>query len=292
MADKLKMQTENLADKNFEMLSKMFPNALTETITKPIVERAIDADVLRQEISCKVVEEKDERYQFTWPDKKKAVLLANTPIDKTLRPCREESVDFDNTENLYIEGDNLDVLKLLQETYLEKVKVIYIDPPYNTGNDFVYKDDFSISNSSYIENSGQMDAQGNRLVQNMESNGRYHTDWLNMMYPRLRVAKSLLTKDGVIFISIDYNEVYNLRNICNEIFGSQNFVGEIIWRSATDNNPSQIAMEHEYILCYAKNLSEQPKWLIKSSKATLIEDKYNELSENMEKKILSKFKMN
>lgn len=285
MADKLKMQTENLADKNFEMLSKMFPNALTETITgydddgKPIVERAIDADVLRQEISCKVVEEKDERYQFTWPDKKKAVLLANTPIDKTLRPCREESVDFDNTENLYIEGDNLDVLKLLQETYLEKVKVIYIDPPYNTGNDFVYKDDFSISNSSYIENSGQMDAQGNRLVQNMESNGRYHTDWLNMMYPRLRVAKSLLTKDGVIFISIDYNEVYNLRNICNEIFGSQNFVGEIIWRSATDNNPSQIAMEHEYILCYAKNLSEQPKWLIKSSKATLIEDKYNELSE-------------
>lgn len=283
--DKLKMQTENLADKNFEALSKMFPNALTETITgyddngKPIVERAIDADVLRQEISCKVVEGKDERYQFTWPDKKKAVLLANTPIDKTLRPCREESVDFDNTENLYIEGDNLDVLKLLQETYLEKVKVIYIDPPYNTGNDFVYKDDFSISNSSYIENSGQMDAQGNRLVQNMESNGRYHTDWLNMMYPRLRVAKSLLTKDGVIFISIDYNEVYNLRNICNEIFGSQNFVGEIIWRSATDNNPSQIAMEHEYILCYAKNLSEQPKWLIKSSKATLIEDKYNELSE-------------
>lgn len=283
--DKLKMQTENLADKNFEVLSKMFPNALTETITgyddngKPIVERAIDADVLRQEISCKVVEGKDERYQFTWPDKKKAVLLANTPIDKTLRPCREESVDFDNTENLYIEGDNLDVLKLLQETYLEKVKVIYIDPPYNTGNDFVYKDDFSISNSSYIENSGQMDAQGNRLVQNMESNGRYHTDWLNMMYPRLKVAKSLLTKDGVIFISIDYNEVYNLRNICNEIFGSQNFVGEIIWRSATDNNPSQIAMEHEYILCYAKNLSEQPKWLIKSSKATLIEDKYNELSE-------------
>lgn len=279
------MQTENIADKNFEMLSKMFPNALTETITgydddgKPIVERAIDADVLRQEISCKVVEGKDERYQFTWPDKKKAILLANTPIDKTLRPCREESVDFDNTENLYIEGDNLDVLKLLQETYLEKIKVIYIDPPYNTGNDFVYKDDFSISNSSYIENSGQMDDQGNRLVQNMESNGRYHTDWLNMMYPRLRVAKSLLTKDGVIFISIDYNEVYNLRNICNEIFGSQNFVGEIIWRSATDNNPSQIAMEHEYILCYAKNLSEQPKWLIKSSKATLIEDKYNELSE-------------
>lgn len=187
MADKLKMQTENLADKNFEMLSKMFPNALTETITgyddgKPIVERAIDADVLRQEISCKVVEGKDERYQFTWPNKKKAVLLANTPIDKTLRPCRKESVDFDNTENLYIEGDNLEVLKLLHETYLGKVKMIYIDPPYNTGNDFVYEDDFTQSMDEYRENSGQFDDYGNRLVKNIDSNGRFHTDWLNMIY--------------------------------------------------------------------------------------------------------------
>lgn len=206
MADKLKMQTENLADKNFEMLSKMFPNALTETITgyddgKPIVERAIDADVLRQEISCKVVEGKDERYQFTWPNKKKAVLLANTPIDKTLRPCRKESVDFDNTENLYIEGDNLEVLKLLHETYLGKVKMIYIDPPYNTGNDFVYEDDFTQSMDEYRENSGQFDDYGNRLVKNIDSNGRFHTDWLNMIYPRIKLAKELLADDGVLFIS-------------------------------------------------------------------------------------------
>lgn len=174
--EKLKMQTENIADKNFEMLSKMFPNALTETITgyddsgKPIVERAIDVDVLRQEISCKVVEGKDERYQFTWPDKKKAILLANTPINKTLRPCREESVDFDNTENLYIEGDNLEVLKLLHETYLGKIKMIYIDPPYNTGSDLIYNDDFSGAYQEYVRNSGQYDEQGNRLVEN--SDGR------------------------------------------------------------------------------------------------------------------------
>ena len=219
MADKLKMQTENIADKNFEILSKMFPNALTETITgyddngKPIVERAIDADVLRQEISCKVVEGKDERYQFTWPDKKKAVLLANTPIDKTLRPCREESVDFDSTENLYIEGDNLEVLKLLHETYLGKVKMIYIDPPYNTGNDFVYEDDFTQSMDEYRENSGQFDDDGNRMVQNIESNGRFHTDWLNMIYTRLKLAKDLLCEDGVMFVSVDYNENFNMRKL-------------------------------------------------------------------------------
>lgn len=211
------MQTENIADKNFEMLSKMFPNALTETITgydddgKPIVERAIDADVLRQEISCKVVGGKDERYQFTWPDKKKAVLLANTPINKTLRPCREESVDFDNTENLYIEGDNLEVLKLLHETYLGKIKMIYIDPPYNTGNDFVYADDFKQNSEEYLTNSGQYDNAGNQLVQNTENNGRFHTDWLNMIYPRLKLAKALLCEDGVIFISIDDKEQDNLK---------------------------------------------------------------------------------
>ena len=185
---KLKMRTENIADKNFEILSKMFPNALTETITgydedgKPIIERAIDADVLRQEISCKVVEGKDERYQFIWPDKKKAVLLANEPINKTLRPCREESTNFNSTENIYIEGDNLEVLKLLQETYLGQIKMIYIDPPYNTGNDFVYEDNFAMDTSAYVENSGQFDDNGNRLVKNIESNGRFHTDWLNMMY--------------------------------------------------------------------------------------------------------------
>lgn len=227
------MQTENIADKNFEMLSKMFPNALTETITgyddygKPIVERAIDADVLRQEISCKVVEGKDERYQFTWPDKKKAVLLANTPINKTLRPCREESVDFDNTENLYIEGDNLEVLKLLHETYLGKVKMIYIDPPYNTGNDFVYADDFAQSTDEYLENSGQFDDEGNRLVKNLDSNGRFHTDWLNMIYPRLKLAKDLLTDDGVILIHIDDNEYENLTKVASEVFGESNFINVI-----------------------------------------------------------------
>lgn len=259
MADKLKMQTENLADKNFELLSKMFPNALTETITgydddgKPIVERAIDADVLRQEISCKVVEGKDERYQFTWPDKKKAVLLANTPIDKTLRPCKQESVDFDKTENIYIEGDNLEVLKLLQETYLGKIKMIYIDPPYNTGNDFVYEDDFAISMSEYLANSGQYDEVGNQLVQNTESNGRFHTDWLNMLYPRLKIAKNLLTDDGAIFISIDENEVNALKNICDEIFGRSNFVAELIWAAGRKNDSKYISVSHEYILCYFRN---------------------------------------
>lgn len=262
MADKLKMQTENLADKNFEMLSKMFPNALTETITgydddgKPIVERAIDADVLRQEISCKVVEGKDERYQFTWPDKKKAVLLANTPIDKTLRPCREESVDFDNTENLYIEGDNLEVLKLLHETYLGKVKMIYIDPPYNTGNDFVYEDDFAQSMYEYRENSGQFDDDGNRLVKNMDSNGRFHTDWLNMIYPRIKLAKDLLAEDGVIFISIDDNEQSSIFDIGNEVFGQSNFVGTILWKKKTNgNNMGFLPPVHDYIVCYAKNIN-------------------------------------
>lgn len=260
--DKLKMQTENLADKNFEALSKMFPNALTETITgyddngKPIVERAIDADVLRQEISCKVVEGKDERYQFTWPDKKKAVLLANTPIDKTLRPCREESVDFDSTENLYIEGDNLEVLKLLHETYLGKVKMIYIDPPYNTGNDFVYEDDFTQSMDEYRENSGQFD-DGNRMVQNIESNGRFHTDWLNMIYTRLKLAKDLLCEDGVMFVSVDYNENFNMRKLIDEILGQTAFIGEIYWESKTKSQNTITAFNKlqpkaEMILVYSK----------------------------------------
>lgn len=263
MADKLKMHTENLADKNFEVLSKMFPNALTETITgydddgKPIVERAIDADVLRQEISCKVVEGNDERYQFTWPDKKKAVLLANTPINKTLRPCREESVDFDNTENLYIEGDNLEVLKLLHETYLGKIKMIYIDPPYNTGNDFVYEDDFTQSMDEYRKNSGQFDDVGNRMVQNIESNGRFHTDWLNMIYPRLKLAKDLLCEDGVIFVSVDYNENFNMRKLLDEIFGQAAFIGEIYWESKTKSQNTITAFNKlqpkaEMILVYSK----------------------------------------
>lgn len=190
---------------------------------------------------------------FTWPDKKKAVLLANAPIDKTLRPCRQESVDFDKTENIYIEGDNLEVLKLLQETYLGKIKMIYIDPPYNTGNDFVYEDDFAISMSEYLANSGQYDEVGNQLVQNTESNGRFHTDWLNMLYPRLKIAKNLLTDDGAIFISIDENEVNTLKNICDEIFGRSNFVAELIWAAGRKNDSKYISVSHEYILCYFRN---------------------------------------
>ena len=259
--DKLKMQTVNKADENFKKLAEMFPNAVTETITgydengKAIVERAIDKDVLMQEISCEVVEGNEERYQFTWPDKKKSVLLANAPINKTLRPCREESVDFDNTENLYIEGDNLEVLKLLQETYLGKIKMIYIDPPYNTGNDFVYEDDFAQSTEDYLENSGQFDEDGNRLVKNLDSNGRFHTDWLNMIYPRLKLAKDLLSDDGVIFISLDDNEIYNCRKICDDVFGESNFVCNFVRKNkaGSGHDSGKLAIEFDYIMCYAKN---------------------------------------
>ena len=270
--DKMKMHTKNMADENYAALMRLFPNALTETIVgydedgKAIVERAIDADVLRQEISCSVVEGREERYQFTWPDKKKSVLLANAPINKTLRPCREESVDFDNTENLYIEGDNLEVLKLLQETYLGKIKMIYIDPPYNTGNDFVYEDDFAQSTDEYIENSGQFDEEGNRLVKNLDSNGRFHTDWLNMIYPRLKLAKDLLSDDGVIFISIDDNEIDSLKNICNEIFGLRNLVAEIPWQSrASIQNDTDFSVNHEYICVYAKNRRQENRRLKESN---------------------------
>ena len=254
---RLRMQTENKADTNYRKLAEMFPNAVTETIDENgNVVRAIDKDVLMQEISCKVVEENEERYQFTWPDKKKSILLANTPINKTLRPCREESVDFDNTENLYIEGDNLETLKLLQETYLGKVKMIYIDPPYNTGNDFVYSDNFAQNISEYINSSGQFDEGGNRLVKNLDSNGRFHTNWLNMIYPRLKVAKDLLCDNGVIFISIDDSESKNLKHICDEIFGAGNFVAQLIWQNKKGggNDSKYIAIEHEYILVYARNI--------------------------------------
>lgn len=254
--DKLKMQTANKADENFKKLAAMFPNAITETIDENgEVVRAIDKDVLMQEISCKVVDGSEERYQFTWPDKKKSVLLANAPINKTLRPCREESVDFDNTENFYIEGDNLEVLKLLQETYLGKIKMIYIDPPYNTGNDFVYADDFAQSTDEYLENSGQFDDDGNRLVQNTESNGRFHTDWLNMIYPRIKLAKDLLRDDGVIFISIDDNEVHNLIKNCNEIFGEQNCLGIITWAKKRKGSflSKKLISLTEYCVVYSKN---------------------------------------
>ena len=254
--DKLRMQTANKADENFKKLAEMFPNAVTETIDENgEVVRAIDKDVLMQEINTKVIDGKEERYQFTWPDKKKSVLLANAPISKTLRPCREESVDFDTTENLYIEGDNLEVLKLLQETYLGKIKMIYIDPPYNTGNDFVYEDDFAQSTEEYLANSGQFDGDGNRLVPNTESNGRFHTDWLNMLYPRLKLAKDLLTDDGVIFISIDDNEVENLLKCCGEVFGDCNFVAQIPWRKRTAKSdvPFGVSQDYEYIICFAKS---------------------------------------
>ena len=256
--DKLKMHSVNKVDENIAKIGAMFPNCLTERKNENgEVEYAIDFDMLKQELSSVVVEGNEERYQFTWPDKKKSILLANAPIAKTLRPCREESVDFDTTENLYIEGDNLDVLKLLQETYLGKIKMIYIDPPYNTGNDFVYNDDFAEDADTYLANSGQFDAEGNRLVQNTESNGRFHTDWLNMIYPRLKLAKDLLADDGAIFVSIDEHEHENLVHLMNEIFGEANYIDSIIWdkkASAKGVPPRNMMVNvHEYIVAYQKN---------------------------------------
>lgn len=253
--DKLTMQSMDKVQYNLERIRELFPNAVTEVIRDGKVEYAVDFDVLRQELLGSLIDEKEMRYQFTWPDKNKSVLLANTPTKATLRPCRAESVDFDNTENLYIEGDNLEVLKLLQETYLGKIKMIYIDPPYNTGNDFVYEDDFAQSTAEYLENSGQYDEQGNRMVQNTESNGRFHTDWLNMIYPRLRLAKDLLTDDGIIFISIDDNESSNLRKICDEIFGASNFVVEMINITGASQNGEGVKIQKntESCLVYAKN---------------------------------------
>lgn len=258
----LKMHTPDLADENFQKLAVLFPNAVTETKDENgNVVRAIDADVLRQEISATVVEGPQERYQFTWPDKKKSVVLANRPIAKTLRLDREKSVGKDgtpgniDTENIYIEGDNLDALKLLQETYLGKVKMIYIDPPYNTGNDFIYEDDFSQDADDYLGNSGQFDEEGNRLVQNTESNGRFHTDWLNMLYPRLRLAKDLLRDDGVIFISIDDKELDNLRKACNDVFGASNFVADlcVVNNLKGRNDKKYIARANERLLMYVKS---------------------------------------
>ena len=256
--EKMKMQTTNVVDENIKKIGELFPNCLTERLGengKPKV--AIDFDLLRQELSKDIVEGPEERYQFTWPDKRNAIRLANAPTTDTLRPCREESVDFDNTQNLYIEGDNLQVLKLLRENYLGKIKMIYIDPPYNTGNDFVYNDDFSQSAGEYVHNSGQEDEEGNRLVANTESNGRFHTDWLNMIYPRLKVAKDLLSEDGMIFLSIDDNEQSNLIKICNELFGSENFQGMfVINASPSAIDYGNVAKMHEYALMYSKNAIE------------------------------------
>ncbi len=255
------MKSRDVMGGNVEKIAALFPHCVTERIGKDgTAELAIDFDKLRAELSNDALEDGEERYQFTWPDKRAASRLANEPVNLTLRPCREESVDFDTTENLYIEGDNLDVLKVLRETYLGRVKMIYIDPPYNTGNDFVYNDDFAQSKEDFEQNSGLFDAEGNQTIdplqRNTEANGRFHTDWLNMIYPRLKVARDLLTEDGVIFISIDDNEQDNLRKVCDEIFGGRNFVAQLIWERAYSpkNDAKFVSNSHDYIIMYAKNI--------------------------------------
>lgn len=274
----LKMHSLDGVQRNIELIGKLFPNAITEVMRDGKVEHAIDFDVLRQELSDSIVEGREERYQFTWPDKKKSMLAANAPITATLRPVKADSVGKDGTpggfdsKNLYIEGDNLEVLKLLQETYLGKVKMIYIDPPYNTGNDFVYEDNFAQSAADYMDNSGQYDEEGNRLVSNPESNGRFHTDWLNMIYPRLKIAKNLLTDDGVIFISINDQEVVNTRKISDEILGADNFIASLIWqqRKGGGNDSRYIAVDHEYILIYSKNTNNlSDRWYISQTEEYL-----------------------
>lgn len=259
--DKLRMQSSNGVEDNITKIAQLFPDCVTETVDERSGQpkHLIDFEKLKQNLSDSVISERAERYQFTWPDKSKAILLANSPINATLRPCREDSVDFDNTQNLYIEGDNLDVLKCLKETYLHKVKMIYIDPPYNTGNDFVYEDDFAQSSEEYLANSGQFDEQGNRMFTNAESNGRFHTDWLNMIYPRLKVARDLLTDDGVIFISIGDEELQNLRKIADEVFGEANFRNQITIRRGAKSVQAQfdtwdrLGQGVEYLLLYTKN---------------------------------------
>lgn len=253
--DKLKMHTPDLTEENIRKIAAAFPGCVTEA-AGPDGEtvRRVDFDALRQELSDAIVEGPQERYRLDWPGKRQALVTANTPIAKTLRPCREESVDFDTTKNLFIEGDNLDALKLLQETYLGKVKMIYIDPPYNTGNDFIYEDDFAEGTDEYLRRSNQKDEDGNRLVANTEANGRFHSDWLSMMYPRLKLARNLLRDDGVIFISIDDGEISNIRKSCDEIFGDEQFVAQIIWKKRnTPPNDKLIGAQHDYILVYSKS---------------------------------------
>jgi len=253
--NKLKLHSPDLTQANIDKLAELFPNCLTETRgTDGVVKRGIDFDLLRQELSTAIVEGPQERYQLNWPGKREALLTANAPIAKTLRPCREESVDFDTTQNLFIEGDNLDALKLLQETYLNKVKLIYIDPPYNTGSDLVYEDDFTTDTVEYFLNSNQRDQHGNRLVANTESNGRFHSDWLSMMYPRLKLARNLLKDDGVLLISIDDHEVENLKKLCDEVFGESNFVATMVWEKGRKNDAKLVSVGHEYVLIFAKSL--------------------------------------
>ncbi|WP_301584996.1 site-specific DNA-methyltransferase [Halomonas alkaliantarctica] len=254
--DKLKMHSPNLTEGNIAKLAELFPSCVTEARDEHgKVKQAIDFDQLRQELSDHIVEGPQERYHLNWPGKRDALLAANAPIAKTLRPCREESVDFDNTKNLFIEGDNLEALKLLQETYLGKVKMIYIDPPYNTGNDFVYSDDYSVSVDDYLFYSQQSSEGKGKLVANTESNGRRHSDWLSMMYGRLRLARNLLKDDGVIFLSIDDNELSNLIKICDEIFGEDNFIANFVWEKRTNReNRKVVSSRHDYVVCYCKNI--------------------------------------
>ena len=281
----LKMQSPDIVSDNMAYIAQRWPECLTEAKDENgKLRQVIDFDKLRQALSSDATGEGQERYQFTWPDKRHAIRMANTPTTSTLRPCREDSVDFDHTQNLYIEGDNLVVLKLLRESYLGKVKMIYIDPPYNTGGDFVYKDNFIKKNSDYVEVSGAYDEEGNQIAsefeKNADTNGRFHTDWLNMIYPRLKVARDLLSEDGVIFISIDDNEQKNLKNVCDEVLGESNFVGQLILKTATDNNPSQINIEHEYMICYAKNKYAQTNWIRQSETAERIVQQYIELKKS------------
>lgn len=253
--NKLKMHSPDLTQANIDKLAELFPNCVAEAAdANGVVKRSIDFDQLRQELSTSIIEGPQERYQLNWPGKREALLTSNSPIAKTLRPCREESVDFETTRNLFIEGDNLDALKLLQETYLNKVKLIYIDPPYNTGRDFIYDDDFKDDAESYLKRSNQTDELGSRLVANTDANGRFHSDWLSMIYSRLRLARNLLRDDGVIFISIDDNEVDNLRKVCSEVFGEENFVAQIIWQKvfSPKNSARWFSEDHDYVLVYAK----------------------------------------
>ena len=257
--NKLKMHSPNLTDGNIDRIRELFPACVTEARDEHgTLKLSVDFDQLKQELSDSIVEGPQERYHLNWPGKREALLTANAPIAKTLRPCREESVDFETTQNLFIEGDNLDALKLLQETYLGKVKMIYIDPPYNTGNDFIYEDDFAENTDEFLLRSNQKDEEGNRLVANTESNGRFHSDWLSMMYPRLKLAKNLLHEEGVIYVSIDDTEQENLKKLCSEIFGSNNFIAQFIWvkkKKGSHLSKTSRSMT-EYAICYSKNTSD------------------------------------
>ena len=271
--DKLKMHSPDLIEANITKLAELFPNCVTEARdTKGELKQAIDFDLLRQELASSIVEGPQERYQLNWPGKREALLTANAPIARTLRPCRDESVDFDTTRNLFIEGDNLDALKLLQETYLNKVKLIYIDPPYNTGNDFIYEDNFGEDSASYFYRSNQQDDAGNNLVANKDSNGRFHSDWLSMLYSRLRLARNLLSTDGVIVVSIDDGEVASLRRICDEIFGEENFVESFVWKKSYGGGPKEkyAVTQHEYVLMYAKSKASLLPFQLKYDPAKIV----------------------